>query len=519
MTDGFYLGSPVKLVLPVGVELRSEFAVLQKKLTYEDKRVTYQYLKWRKVQKKDDVYIQNGYRGYRDWFVDKFGRQALDDKVAQLAKDRHGICLFFENGRYWVYSGLQKLVEEILGQKANLTPSITPDSWGLVPWNIKPHEPRDYQSKAVDLLVPLDGSRTHGSVSSGTGTGKSLMMLLIAQRIGLETVVVVPTRGIGYQMVKNFYDAFGKGKVGQFFDSKKQSDKFFVIAVSNSLANVEKGSKDWDNLSNRKVVLCDEAHLAPPESLSTVMFDLLSQVPYRYFFSGTMFRNDGLGLLLQGIAGDVVFEYSVKQGIEENALAPLKFFQWQITSDSKISCDDPIKLNKKHLQENDKVYKHAANLINRAVLEKNRRVLVLVDGLGQFKRLLNGGLIVPAKFAHAGVTKTNQKEVPKEYWKSDPMLFVEQFDKGEFPVLVGTSCIGIGVDVCSADFIVSIVGLTSEIEISQGAGRGTRKFPGKIDCHYHDYCIANIEKLARHGKIRREIFDSIYGQCRIMEVK
>ena len=144
---------------------------------------------------------------------------------------------------------------------------------------------------------------------------------------------------------------------------------------------------------------------------------------------------------------------------------------------------------------------------------------MLVDGLGQFKRLLNGGLIVPAKFAHAGVTKTNQKEVPKEYWKSDPMLFVEQFDKGEFPVLVGTSCIGIGVDVCSADFIVSIVGLTSEIEISQGAGRGTRKFPGKIDCHYHDYCIANIEKLARHGKIRREIFDSIYGQCRIMEVK
>jgi superfamily II DNA or RNA helicase len=252
-------------------------------------------------------------------------------------------------------------------------------------------------------------------VSSGTGTGKSLMMLLIAKRIGLETVVVVPTRGIGKQMVKNFSNAFGKGKVGQFFDGKHQSDKFFVIAVSNSLANVEKGTKEWKELSRRKVVLCDEAHLAPPESLSTVMFDLLSQVPYRYFFSGTMFRNDGLGLLLQGIAGDVVFEYSVERGIKEGCLSPLKFFQWRITSENKCNTDDPIKMNKVHLQENDKVYKHAANLINRAVTEKSRRVVVLVDGLGQFKRLLKGGLAVPAKFAHAGITALNKKEVPQEY--------------------------------------------------------------------------------------------------------
>jgi len=517
--DQLILETPVKLLLPLGVEKCPQFAALQKKLSYEDKRVTYQYLQWRKVQKNDDRYLQNGGHGYRHWFVQNNGRDALNEKVNELSKKRHGSCLLFENGRYWTYSGLQKIVEETLGLTTCKKNAITPEDWKEIPWAQKPHSPRWYQTKAVDLLCPLDGSRSLGAVSIGTGLGKSLIMVLVAKRIGLEGVVVCPTRSIGYQMLKTFSDSFGRGKVGQFFDGKKQSDKYFVIAVSNSLANVEKGSKDWNNICKKKLILCDEAHLAPPESLSTVMFDLLSQAPYRYFFSGTMFRHDGLGLLLQAIAGDVVFKMSVKQGVEEGFLSPLKFFQWKITSDSKVNCDDPIKMNKKHLQENDRVYKHAANLINRAVIEKNRRVLVFIDGVGQFKRLLDGGLNVPAKFAHAGVTKLNRDEVPEEHWKSDPMEFVKEFDDGKFPVLVATSCVSIGTDIRSTDFIINIVGLTSAIEITQGAGRGTRLFPGKMDCHYHDYWITNIEKLDKHAAKRRGIFTTIFGECRIMEAK
>jgi superfamily II DNA or RNA helicase len=356
-------------------------------------------------------------------------------------------------------------------------------------------------------------------VSIGTGLGKSLIMALIAKRIGLETVVVVPTLSIANQMLKDFRKWFGAGKVGQFFDGKKQCDKHIVIAVSKSLMNVERGMPAWNSLASKKLLLCDESHTCPPDSLATVMFNLLENVPYRYFFSGTQFRKDGLGLLLQGITNDVVFEMSVKQGIEEGFLSPLKFFQWRITSDSSINSSDIIKMNKVHLQQNDRVYKHAAALINHAVKDKNRRVLVLVDGVGQFKRLLDAGLQVPAKFAHGGVTKDNKSEVPEAFWKSDPMELVESFDRGEFPVLVGTSCIGMGTDIKSADFIISIVGFTSETEVSQSAGRGTRLFPGKTDCHYHDYWVENIEETDRHAKKRLEIFNSIFGNCRIMEAK
>jgi superfamily II DNA or RNA helicase len=514
-----YVQEPTRLYLPDGVENSPGFIELQKALRYEDKRITYQYLKWKGIQKQDDRWLESGGEGYRNWYVSKFGREDLDSKVKQFNEERFKLCLLFENGRYCVYSGLRKLVEEKLAVTLPKQQFASPNEWKNIPWAVEPPKPRWYQEKATDLLCPLDGSRTHGGIEVGTGLGKSLIIALIAKRIGLPAIVVVPTLSIGSQMVEDFSRWFGKGRVGQFFDGKKQSDKHIVIAVSKSLMNVEEGSKDWANISTRKAVFADECHLTPPESLSTVMFNLLSQVPYRYFFSGTCFRNDGLQLLLQGITGDIVFEMSVKQGIEEGFLSPLKFFQWRITSDSKINCEDAIKMNNIHFHQNAKVYKHAAYLINRAVTEKKRRVLVLVDTVDQFARLLDGGLAVEARFAHGGVTPKNRDTVPIAYWKSDTRELVKAFDRGEYPVLVGTSCIGVGTDVKSADFVISLVGLTSEIEISQGIGRGTRLFSGKKDCMYHDYWITNIDKLSRHADKRRVIFDSIYGQCKILEAK
>jgi superfamily II DNA or RNA helicase len=502
--------SPTELQFPEGIETRHDFGLLKQSLSYEDKRISYEYLKWRKLQKQDDIFIKNGGTGYRNWFVNKYGRTALDQKVKELSDKRYCSCLYKNGEHYYTYSGLQSVLAKLSLNFALVEDPrfVSPEDWKLIPWAKTPHTPRWYQTKAVELLCPEDGSRTHGAVSIGTGLGKSLIMAMLVKRVGLEAIIVVPTLSIANQMLKDFSNWFGKGKVGQFFDGKKQSDRHIVIAVSKSLMNVKKDTKDWDNIFNRMMVLCDESHTCPPDSLASVMFGLLKDIPYRYFFSGTQFRNDGLGLLLQGITGDVVFEMSVEQGIKEGFLSPLKFFQWRITSDSSLKCDDIIKMNKVHLQQNGKIYKHAANLINRAVKEKNRKVLVLVDTVDQYQMLLNGGLAVDSRFAH-GPLSDNKDTVPQSQWKA--------FDKNEFPVLVGTGCISMGTDVKSADFLVNIVGLTSEIEVSQGVGRGTRLFPGKVDCQYHDYWVTNIDAMDRHAKKRKKIFESIYGQCKVLE--
>jgi superfamily II DNA or RNA helicase len=516
--------NPAILELPKDVEKLPKFSSLSKNLAYEDKRVTFEYLRYKKMQDLDNVWLKAP-KNRRHWFIEKNGREHLDNLVTDLAKSRYKNCLFFENGTYKTYSGLRGLVEKTLGLETEKFVTLTPGDWGLIPWSNKPHELRWYQKQAVDLLCPLDGSRRHGAVSIGTGLGKSLVMLYIAKRIGLPAIIVVPTVSIAEQMLADFTKAFGLGKTGQFFGGKKQSGKMFLIAVADSLANVVEGSEDWNNIVNRKLVLVDECHLTPPDSLSRVMFNLLAEIPYRYFFSGTCFRNDGLDTLLRGIVGDTVFEMSVKDGIDGGFLSPLKFYQWKVKSDEKLYPDDALKINKLHLHQNLNVYQHAANLINRAVQEKNRRCLVLVDTVDQFKRLLDGGLLVQAKFAHGPLTATNKSTVPQDQWKLDPTDLVKEFDAGKFPVLVGTACIGCGTDIKSADFIVNIIGLTSEIEISQGVGRGTRLFPGKTNCIYNDYWIYNLpktmkdgtmSKLDKHASERRRIFNSIYSECQVM---
>jgi hypothetical protein len=152
--NSLVLATPTKLLLPIGIEQSPTFAQLQKALAYEDKRVAYQYLTWKKVQKNDDRFLQGGGRGYRHWFVQKNGREALDEKVKQLNAERYCSCLQKDGDRYWTYSGLQKLVEQSLGLQTENRKFITPEDWKLVPWATKPHESRWYQSKAVDLLCP-----------------------------------------------------------------------------------------------------------------------------------------------------------------------------------------------------------------------------------------------------------------------------------------------------------------------------------------------------------------------------
>jgi superfamily II DNA or RNA helicase len=215
------------------------------------------------------------------------------------------------------------------------------------------------------------------------------------------------------------------------------------------------------------------------------------------------------------MTGEIVFRMSVEQGISEGFLSPLKFFQYNIKAMDGSVIDDPLKCNKYHLQNNLNVYKHAAGLINHAVKEKNRRVLVLVDTVDQFKRLLDGGLRASSAFAH-GPLGENRATVPEDQWKLRPMDLVKKFDDGEFSVLVATGCVSIGTDIRSADFLINLVGLTSEIEIRQGIGRGTRLFPGKIDTIYIDYNVFDNETMSRHAEKRRAIFDSVYGKCKVL---
>jgi superfamily II DNA or RNA helicase len=504
---------------PTTVRIPTEVVGIAKEhLKYEQKSVTHEWLRWKRIQDQPT-----------HWWYRSHTKEELELKVSELNEERHKSLLLKDEHGYYTYSGLASKLSSILNIPVVRT--FQPPEFSIVGWENNPFNPKDgrdpiearwYQTKSVELLSPDDYSRNQGAIEAGTGLGKSLIIAMLLKKIGLPAIIVTPTISICDQLHKNLTDWFGSDKVGIFNGKKKKPQKMFVVAVAASLTKVKENSKEFKALTSKQVLICDESHLLPAETLAKVTFGLLKGIYYRYFFSGTQIRNDGLGLLLEGIIGDVVLEMTVKQGIDQGFLSPLKFFQWNIKSDNPLDCDDSIKMNRVHLHANPKVNKHAVKLAKYAV-SKGRKVLILIEEIDQFIRLMKEGLLdgLRVAFAHGGLVEPDHKKaIPVIFHKSDALDIVDRFDKGEYDVLVGTSCIQTGTDIKSVSCIISLVGLTSEIQIRQGViGRGTRLFPGKVDCTISDYCVENVEKLAKHAKKRRKIFDSVYSKTIVLEAK
>ena len=509
------LETPVKLRLPPSWGEGKIYQELQDLLGYEDLGVVHQWRIWKKALAQSERAIASGNRPH--WFAQKYGLEALKEKVAQLDQERGQSLLFKDDQGLWTCSGMAQELQERFG--VGLERQFELPKFGLIPWEKKPeHILRLFQEKTLDLFMGATKTTGLGAAEIGTGLGKSLIIVYLLKQIGLPAVVVTPTLSIAEQLLKDMTEAFGLGRVGQYFGGKKQPQKMFVVSVAKSLMNCVEGEGGTELLKGKKVLIGDESHLLPAESLKQVVLGLLSSAPFRFFLSGTQIRGDGLGLLLQGIVGPILLEMSVAQGIDQGFLSPLKFFQYRITSDSNLMVDDVIKMNRVHLHQNSAIYRHAADLINRAVKERGRKVLVLVDTVDQYKRLIDGGIMVDSRFAH-GPLSDNRDTVPESQWKLKPMDLVREFDLGKFPVLVGTGAVSIGTDIRSADFLINLVGLSSEVETRQGIGRGTRLFPGKVNTIVVDYDVWNNPVTHRHALKRKKIYNEVYGECKVLDAR
>src|SRR5579872_6186503 len=94
---------------------------------------------------------------------------------------------------------------------------------------------------------------------------------------------------------------FGQANVGLYGDGRKDVGKLLTVGIDDSLTRIEPGSSAWEFFRNTKVFAADESHLCPAASLMKVCTGLAALAPYRFFFSGTQMRTDGLDLVLEGI--------------------------------------------------------------------------------------------------------------------------------------------------------------------------------------------------------------------------
>lgn len=485
------LENPTKLRLPNGLVKDPNFV---KDLKYTNTSIGFQLLRWKKEEKKSSS----------SWFVIKYGIQALRDKIKEIEDQANCSAIFKDSKGFWTYSGLAESISkkwDIPIVKEFTLPKPTPIKFK----HILDYEPRDYQLESTEKLI----SAGHGAVELATGTGKSTIIALCIRDLGRSAVVVAPTTSIANQLFETLSQLFTTKLVGKYYGGKKQPEKFIVVGTDDSLRRIKTENPHWDLISQKEVLLFDESHLAPASSLESMCMKLFENIPYRFFYSGTQTRNDGLELVLEGITSSILHSLPAREAIAGGYISPIKFFNIQSKSLAKINNDDdPLVQLKKHLRENKNVYDQVKKILPKAV-SSDKKILILIDHVKQFKYLLPCLDGFRFGFAHGGVTKDNKSYLPQELYKSNPMELVKSFDGGEFPILVGTSCISTGTDIKSTSMIIDLVMNKSEIRARQAVGRGTRLFPNKKDCMYFYFNVENVPKMKKYSQSLTNIFKTI----------
>jgi superfamily II DNA or RNA helicase len=134
-------------------------------------------------------------------------------------------------------------------------------------------------------------------------------------------------------------------------------------------------------------------------------------------------------------------------------------------------------------------------------------VLILVEEIRQFG-YISPHLKYSHEFAHGPLNAAQKKELAPAYWSSEPLDQVKRFDARAFPILVGTSCVSIGVDFQHVGAIFYLRGGSSEVNVRQAIGRGTRKPPGKEAFYFFDVRVDHpaLKKMSQKR-------DKIYKEC------
>lgn len=345
-------------------------------------------------------------------------------------------------------------------------------------------------------------------VTHNTGLGKTAIILYLVKSIARKTLILAPSVSIADQIYDLFKTHLGLAKVGKCFDGKKEYKKLITIALPQTLIKLDKYSEIYEELASCEVFVSDESHLVAAKTLAEVCLGLAADAPYRFFFSGTQMRGDGLDLFLNGIIGPIVKRMTVEEGVTLGVLSKPSFKMFKTTSDSTFYSNDPNEMTRKHLFYNENVIKEAAFLANNFHEYLQHQVLILIEEIEQFTRLLPY-LKYEAKFAH-GPLGENKSKVPEKYWESDNAQLVKDFNDHKFPILVGTSCISTGTDIKSVKTMIYLQGGKSEVQVKQSVGRCTRRTDTKNSCNIIDFDVSNVAVVSAHADARRVIYEDIY---------
>lgn len=326
-----------------------------------------------------------------------------------------------------------------------------------------PTDSYEWQRQAVknSSLFP------RGIISAPTGTGKSRVISMLCTRFK-KTLIIVPTIEIKKQLKANL-----------------PADGIVVENID---------SKALNNLTDFDCLIIDEAHHVAAKTYQKLNKTAWKGIYYRYFLTATPFRNDQEEqLLFESIAGQVIYKLDYKEAISKGYIVPIEAYYLEFPK-RPSEAYTWAQVYSRHVV-NDTLKNQGLINILTTLHSAGKSTLCLVKEVkhGQLLSEISG-----LPFVH-GADEESRK-------------YIEQFNKGQIKVLVGTTgVLGEGIDTKPCEYVV-IAGLgKARSHFMQQIGRGLRRFAGKESAKVILVKDSSHKFLLRHFREQCKILKEEYG--------
>lgn len=331
-------------------------------------------------------------------------------------------------------------------------------------WELTVRELRGPQADLSEII----GNENHGAVEWCMGTGKTIAMALCTTKHKVQTLIAVPFKTLMEQTKNELlkFTTISEDQIGLCGDGKLELAPVTITTYD----TFERHLDDFINYGFR-MLLIDEAHFAGSREL----YESVLSIPayYRYFFTGTLYREDhpnrvaghldthGENLLLKAVCSKVLSHRSYQDGVKEGYLAPIRVQVLEI--DSELEGCGYAEARKRGIVHNEERNALFVDAITDQV-DSGKTVLGLcievehVDILSEMLR------------EHGYEVRTITGSTPRH----ERDVIISELRERRIHIVIGSSCVRYGVNVQTLDVVANVGGLRAYRATLQGVTRGNR---------------------------------------------
>jgi superfamily II DNA or RNA helicase len=348
---------------------------------------------------------------------------------------------------------------------------------------------RPFQQKAVDEMLAKD----FGTLSSATGSGKTIMALYMVARRRQPALIVVHTKDLASQWTERIETFLGipARKVGLIGSGQKALGEKITVALVQSLYKCVEEVADHIGF-----LVVDECHRCP----SRIFTEAVTGFDARYMLglSATPWRRDKLSKLIFWHLGDVHHEVDKAHLVETGNVLTAQVIVRE--TDFKPYYD-PVNEYSKMLSE--------------LTADTDRNVLIASDVARETAASRGICLVLSDRKAHC----ENLQSLLKYRFKIDSELLtgdlrlgdrqkvIERLNQQKAKVVIATGqLIGEGFDCKNLSTLFLATPIAFSGRVLQYLGRVLRPAPGKKMARVFDYIDIHVETLTKAAKTRQRVY-------------